>query len=187
MPDAADYRKLDLESDTYQRRFKPIPEIVQLLHEFGFQKPNESSPFLEYKGNDLRALDQAVVDLTDVIKTIQPHTPLYQTFQYLVANNDAELIVPFALALQQALKTIVEFPFEQKYRRINLQKFANKHGRLKSMARVFAAFGFEIDKEHDVAQLPPQTSKFDADLFRLKVVELNDFISNVRKNHGIYD
>lgn len=177
-PDDLDYKRIDIESQTYRQRFKPIPEILTLLQQFNFVKPKPESPFLMFQGDDLRQLDAGVVDLNKVIQRLRPQTTLYQTIQHIVTANKHQIpaIHTVVNAFLEAVRTIIQYPFEDKYQKINLKKFASKYGRLKGLARLFEHFNFTVDKTTDTATINAKVVEKDSDRLRLKCIEVEELV-----------
>lgn len=179
LPDEIDYRKIDVDSDTYQQLFQPYTQIQKLLHEFGFVKQSEHSPFLINSTNDLRMLDQGVVDLTNIIHSIRHNTTLYVTVQHIIKHNDRvtsnQSFQDYIRSFKHIINLIQQYPIESKYRKINLIKYFHKLGhKITGGVRIFSEFGFIVDKSDNTATLPENVS---LDIIRLKMNEFDELIA----------
>jgi len=168
LPDERNFRSVDTESTTFKHRLAPIPQIIDLLHHFGFTKKEEKDMYLIVNKPDIRQMEAGVNDLIIEIKRLGLQTPIYRATRFLLKKNTIENASLVVDKLTLALNKIITTPQEQKYHKIKLDKFFSKTGLVDGGKEMFPLFGFQIDVPNQTAQISyPQG--FDLEFLKLRV------------------
>jgi hypothetical protein len=169
LPTEHNFRAIDLESDTWLRRLKPIEELQEILTFLRF-KPHAHAPFLIMGEPDIPQLEAAAIDLRKEVTRRENSTPVAKGVRALVKKNGVERAALLMEKVQPALQRVAQEPHEQKYHKILLDKLYAKSGVLSGGNDLLKALGFTIDVVGNAAFL--QYPGFDADLLKLRAEEL---------------
>jgi len=171
LPGERNFRTVDTQSDTYQKRLAPVPQVVQLLSEFGFKPTGADGRYLVIEEADLKLahIQSGLNDLNDVISRLAGSTPIFKATLALISKNPTTAAAVVE-KLQAAIKRILADPHEQKYHKFKLEKFFKATGQVEGGRGFLSLFGFEVDIISGIAKLP--YPGLDVELLRLRLEDL---------------
>jgi len=170
-PEERNFRSIDITSSMYINRLAIIPEIVQIFKEFGY-KPEKNGIFLVVEDPDVSMFEAGYNDASALCNLYGPQTDIYVATGNLLEENKIKRTSKFIEKLGGALKRVIDDPHEQKYHKINLQKFlANLGDDVNGFIEFLRLFSFKVHKDRTYAKLT--YPGYDLELLQLRYAELN--------------
>jgi len=171
LPGERNFRTIDTQSDTYQKRLAPVAQVISLLKEFGFKPTGADGRYLVIEENDLNVqhIQSGYNDLTEVLNQLANSTPIFRGTVSLL-NKNPNVAASVVEKLQAAIKRVLADPHEQKYHKINLEKFFKSTGPIEGGNKFLELFGFKVDVISQIAKL--QYPGLDVELLKLRSEDL---------------
>jgi len=152
------FRTLDKRSSLFQHRIKPIKESKQILALLGFElEPHDATRSMlivpqrtleDPSHGGVGRYQIMLREVRSILAQLAPTTPIAQALEELCRKNRQKSMRKMMELLLVALRAITATPHEQKYHRINLEKFQAKiiresNAPVKGLPKFLQLFGFE--------------------------------------------
>jgi len=170
LPDERNFRSIDIESSTYLKRLKPIPQITQILIDFGWKlSERKEDVYMVVDNPDIRKMESGVNELILEIKKLSRQTPIYKSVRFLLKNNPTDSANFVIEKLIGCINNIVTSPLEVKYHKFRLDKLFKKTGLVNGANELIRLLGFNIDVAKETAAI---NEGFDSELLKLRMGDL---------------